>query len=213
MLVNFLDESKHTPPTSRRFVISPNTPLSGYVKRDTDIALAAVGGIHPFHLATWRQVLIAIDVKASKCDNREDTWLCVLKYARGIFRAQDSRRFVLGFALCLSIMRLWEFDRLGATSSIPLDIHQHGFLFVRALLTFLWMRDEQLGFDPDLTQDNGQRLVKITNDGVEDRLTITDSLRGQAPCIAGRATTCWKATRKMEEDGGSPTLLVIKDSW
>lgn len=32
---------------------------------------------------------------------------------------------------------------------------------------------------------------------------------GRIPCIAGRATTCWKAYRKEDLQ----TLLVIKDSW
>jgi hypothetical protein len=32
----------------------------------------------------------------------------------------------------------------------------------------------------------------------------------RAPCIAGRATTCWKAHR---EGDYSRTPLVIKDSW
>ena len=109
-------------------------------------------------------------------------------------------------------MRLWEFDRLGATSSEPFDIHEHGLFFVKVLLNFLWMDNEQLGFDPDLMPD-GQQSVKVTKDGVEVRLKMTESLRAQAPCIAGRATTCWKAIREGEEQGPSPTLLVVKDSW
>ena len=47
-----------------------------------DITLAAVGGAHPLHLATRPQVFIAVDLEASKQhDSREDTLLCVLKYA------------------------------------------------------------------------------------------------------------------------------------
>ena len=74
------------------------------------------------------------------------------------------------------------------------------------------MNDEQLSFGPDLMQDD-QRSAKVTKDGVEGRLRITDGLRAQAPCIAGRATTCWKAIREGEEGDGSPTRFVVKDSW
>ena len=211
-LINFLDKSEHQPPNSRRFVASPNISVPGVVKRKPDIVVAAVGGIYPPKLSSWRQVLIATELKGPNQDNREKTWLSVLKYVREIFRSQDSRRFILGFTLSGSIMRLWEFDRLGATSSEPFDIHEHGLFFVKVLLNFLWMDNEQLGFDPDLMPD-GQQSVKVTKDGVEVRLKITGSLRAQASCIAGRATTCWKATREEEEHSPSPTLLVVKDSW
>ena len=87
-------------------------------------------------------------------------------------------------------MRLWEFDRLGATSSSPFNVYQHGFLFVRVPLCFLWMSDEQLGFDLDLLQANGPRSVKTTKDGWENRLRNTDSLREQVSSVTGRATTC-----------------------
>ena len=75
--------------------------------------------------------------KVSSTTTGKQTWLSGLKYAREIFRSQDSRRFVLGFTLSGSIMRLWEFDRLGATSSEPFDIHERGLTFVKVLLNFL----------------------------------------------------------------------------
>lgn len=77
------------------------------------------------------------------------------------------------------------------------------------ILGFLWMSEEQLGFDPTITtEDGGRRYVTIERNGQTERLVI-DKLMKRAPCIAGRATTCWKAYR--EEDPQRP--LVIKDSW
>ena len=162
------------------------------------------------HIASWGQVLVAFEVKPPGKDGLEKTWSDIAKYAREIFRHQDSRRFVLGLTLCGSTMRLWEFDRLGATTSLPFDIHKNGFAFVKILLSFLWMDDEQLGFDPDLMGADGQRFVKIKRDGRGERLIIAETLRDHAACIAGRAKTCWKAYR---EGDRSKKPLVVKDFW
>jgi hypothetical protein len=64
-----------------------------------------------------------------------------------VLAAQDSGRFVLGFTLCGSLMRLWTFDRLGGIASEQFDINKDGLQFVSAVLGFLWMNEEKLGFD------------------------------------------------------------------
>lgn len=91
-----------------------------------------------------------------------------------------------GLTLCGSTMRLWEFDRMGATTSVAFDIHQYGLFFVKTLLGFLWMNDEQLGFDSDLMDVDGQRFVKINRDGKEERLIITETLKDHAASVGGR---------------------------
>ena len=206
--MKFLDKAGIEPPSQRRFVPSPNNPIPGWVKRKPDLCVATCAG--ESKIASWRQVLVPIELKPSGQDGLERTWSDVMKLAREIFRHQDSRRFVLGLTLCGSTMRLWEFDRLGATTSVVFDIHKNGPFFVKTLLSFLWMNDEQLGFDPDLMGVDGQRFVKINRDGKEERLIITETLRDHAACIAGRATTCWKAYR---EGDRSHKPLVVKDSW
>src|SRR5690606_22630924 len=118
------------------------------------------------------------------------------------------RRFVLGFTICGSLMRIWEFDRLGGIASEQFDINQDGLQFVSTVLGFLWMSEEELGFDPTITSEGDQRFVTINRNGQTERLLI-DKLMKRAPCIAGRATTCWKAYR--EDDLQKP--LVVKDSW
>ncbi|RMD44643.1 hypothetical protein DV735_g580, partial [Chaetothyriales sp. CBS 134920] len=45
------------------------------------------------------------------------------RYGRSIFYDQPTRRFVHAFTLCGSMMELWAFDRSGAYSSGPFDIH------------------------------------------------------------------------------------------
>lgn len=192
--MKFLDEAGIESPSQRRFVPSPNTPIPGSVKRKPDVCVATFAGestgVSNKRIASWRQVLIPIELKSFGHDSLEKTWLDIMKFAREIFMHQDSRRFVLELTLCGSTMRLWEFDQMGATTSVPFDIHQNGLLFVKTLLSFLWMNDKQLGFDSDLMEVDGKQFVKINRDSKEERLIITKTLRDYAACLAGRATTC-----------------------
>jgi hypothetical protein len=70
------------------------------------------------------------------------------------------------------------------------------------------MSEEELGFDPTIMTANDKRFIEIKRDGLIERLII-DEVMLRARCIAGRATTCWKAHR----EGHPQTPLVIKDSW
>ncbi|KAM4061861.1 kinase [Hirsutella rhossiliensis] len=70
------------------------------------------------------------------------------------------------------------------------------------------MNKEMLGFDPTIITSGGQQYIEIERNDKTERLIIDDVMK-RARCIAGRATTCWKAHRK--EDPQTP--LVIKDSW
>jgi hypothetical protein len=70
------------------------------------------------------------------------------------------------------------------------------------------MSEADCGFDPTIIMQNGQRIIEIERNSQTERL-IFKSLIKRAPCIAGRATTYWKAYR--EADSRIP--LVVKDSW
>ncbi|KAI9368690.1 hypothetical protein BJX61DRAFT_550232 [Aspergillus egyptiacus] len=159
----------------------------------------------------WSHVLVSGELKSSpSADTASTTWRDLGRYAREVLTAQDTRRFALGFTLCGPNMRLWEFDRVGAIASLPFNINKDGFRFISAMLGFLQMNDEQLGYDPSiLSTSDGKRFINITRDGRSERL-ILDGLMKRVPCIAGRATTCWKAHRKGDE---ASIPLVIKDSW
>ncbi|PZD30685.1 hypothetical protein A1F97_10045 [Pyrenophora tritici-repentis] len=85
---------------------------------------------------------------------------------------------------------------------------EDGLQFVSAVLGFLWMNEEQLGFDPTIITVGDKRYIEIERENGKERLVI-DSLIKRVPCVAGRATTCWKAYKEENPD----TPLVIKDSW
>ncbi|KUI73409.1 Rhodopsin kinase [Cytospora mali] len=198
--------------TYRRPLAQPNTPIQGSTAtRKIDICFVSDPEAEketPRGRYHWSQILIPGELKSNPSqDISSKTWLDLGRYAREVFAAQDTRRFVLGFTICGSLMRLWEFDRLGGIASEQFDVNKDGLQFVSTILAFLWMDKQQLGFDPTVTTIKGQRFIDINREGRTERFII-DRLIRRAPCIAGRATTCWKA--RLEN---TTTQFVIKDSW
>lgn len=200
----------------RKLLAQPKTPLLGSTgKRSMDIGFVARDMAYKPNSKDdrfrWQQVLVPGELKSNPAaDITSLAWIDLATYAREVLKAQDALRFVLGFTLCGSIMRVWQFDRLGGIASDKFDINgEDGAVqFVTAVLGFLCMDEENLGFDPTIITSHGERYITIDRDGQTERIYI-DKVMKRAPCIAGRATTCWKAHRK--EDPQVP--LVIKDSW
>ncbi|KAH6881086.1 serine/threonine-protein kinase Sgk2 [Thelonectria olida] len=206
-----------SPPAARRKLLAqPRTPLGGSTAKrsmdigfvNTDITYNADSEDSRYR---WSHILVAGELKSNpKADKASIAWIDLATYAREVLAAKDTRRFVLGFTLCGSLMRIWEFDRLGGIASEQFDINKKdgGLQFVATILGFLWMNEDGLGFDPTIITSDGERYIEIERDGQTQRIII-DKVMKRAPCIAGRATTCWKAHCK--EDPQIP--LVIKDSW
>ncbi|KAH6646842.1 hypothetical protein BKA67DRAFT_525584 [Truncatella angustata] len=194
----------------RRPLAKPNEPIDGSTaKRKMDIGFARNPDANTTSRCHWSQILVPGELKSNlSADKPSEAWLDLGRYAREVLAAQDNRRYVLGFTICGSAMRLWEFDRLGGIASDQFDVHKDALRFIRAILGFLWMSEEHLGFDPTIVTVGDKRYLEIMRDGIQERLVI-DRVMRRAPCIAGRATTCWKAHR----EGEARTPLVIKDSW
>lgn len=194
----------------RRPLAQPNQPIQGSTaERKLDVGFVSDANAKKDTRCQWSEILVPGELKSNPAaDTASKAWLDLARYAREILSAQDSRRFVLGFTICGSFMRIWAFDRLGGIASERFDINKDGLLFVSTILGFLWMSEEQCGFDPTITTKDGLRFIEIEKSGQIERLVL-DKLMKRARCIAGRATTCWKAYR--EADPGTP--LVIKDSW
>ena len=158
----------------------------------------------------WSQILVPGELKSNpSADIPSEAWLDLGRYAREVLAGSlPSRRFVLGFTLFGSLMRIWEFDRLGGIASEQFDINKDGLRFVSIILGFLWMSEEQLGFDPTIITENSQQFIEIEREGSTERL-ILDEVVKRARCIAGRATICWKAHREKDPHA----TFVVKDSW
>lgn len=206
-------------PTStarRKLLAQPRTPLEGSTgKRSMDIGLVdseiTYKPDNPDSRYRWAHILVAGELKSNpKADIASIAWIDLARYAREVLAAQDTRRFVLGFTLCGPLMRVWEFDRLGGIASEQFDINKEegGLQFVTTILGFLRMNEEMLGFDPTIITAGAQKYIEIERNGQSERLILGEVMK-RAPCISGRATTCWKAHHK--DDPHTP--LVIKDSW
>ncbi|KAK3366380.1 hypothetical protein B0H63DRAFT_565871 [Podospora didyma] len=93
----------------------------------------------------WIQILMPSELKSNpSADIPSEAQL------REVLAAQDTRRFDLGFTLCRSLMRIWVSNRLGGIASEQFDINKDGLRFVSTILGFLWMSEEELGFDPTI---------------------------------------------------------------
>lgn len=209
-LAAFAKDYRSDPADRRRPVAQPNKPIHGSTgERKLDVGLVDDPKAGKDSRCHWSQILVPGELKSNPlADKASKAWLDLGTYAREVLAAQDSRRFVLGFTLCGSLMRIWEFDRLGGIASEHFDVNEDGPQFVFTILGFLWMSEEELGFDPTIVTANDKRFIEIQRDGSTERLII-DKVMQRARCIAGRATTCWKAHR----EGHPQTPLVIKDSW
>ncbi|KFZ02079.1 hypothetical protein V500_00447 [Pseudogymnoascus sp. VKM F-4518 (FW-2643)] len=195
----------------RRLLAQPNQPLEGSTaERKLDVGFVDSVDAEDNSKCHWSQIMVIGELKSNPgSDTLSKTWRDLARYAREVFFAQDTRRFVLGFTLCGSVMRLWEFDRLGGIASSPFDINQDGLQFVSVVLGYLRMNKTQLGFDPTILEADGERYIEIMRHGRKERLVIDETMK-RAGCVAGRATTCWKA-HLADDDTRAP--LVIKDSW
>lgn len=209
-LAAFAEDYMSPPAHSRRPLSQPTKPIQGSTaERKLDVGFVSDPEAKKDTRCHWSQILVPGELKSNpSADTASKAWLDLGRYAREVLTAQATRRFVLGFTICGSLMRIWEFDRLGGIASERFDINKDGLQFVSTILGFLWMNEEQLGFDPTIITNSGQQFIEIERNGQTERLII-DKLMKRAPCVSGRATTCWKAHR--ERDQRNP--LVIKDSW
>ncbi|KAE8353895.1 hypothetical protein BDV28DRAFT_97792 [Aspergillus coremiiformis] len=199
--------------TNDRTILSqPDQPLQGSMTdRKLDIGFIDNSKLNDHTVYHWLHVLILGELKSnSSADMASKTWRDLGRYAKNVLTIQDTRRFVLGFTLCGSNMRLWEFDRVGAIASSSFDTNKDGLQFISIMLGFLLMNDEQLGHDPSILRtSDGAKYIEITRNGESERLFLEELMKRSA-CVAGRATTCWKARREGDQTNAP---LVIKDSW
>ncbi|KAI0122424.1 hypothetical protein F4814DRAFT_408678 [Daldinia grandis] len=196
--------------TRRRPLVQLNKPIQGYTAEPKiDVGFTSSNEAIRGGKCHWSQILIPGELKSNpSADATSKEWLDIGRYVREVLSAQDTRRFTIAFTLCGSFMRIWVFDRLGGIASDQFDINKDGLRFISTILGFIWMDEAQLGFDPTIITLGGKRYIEIDRNGCPERLVI-DAVIRRAPCIAGRAATCWKA--HSERDPKTP--LVIKDSW
>ena len=205
------DDRGFCPTKYRRCLATPNKPIPGSIsKRKLHVGLAynSSDELGESEQYDWSHILVLGELKSNpREDKHSSTWFDLVRYAREVLSAKATRRFALGFTLCGSIMRLWEFDRLGVVGSTPFDINKDSEMFVSAILGLLWMSEDELGFDPTIVWED-RRYTSIERDGRIERLYLEGTIKQQRS-VAGRATICWSGFAEDMPD----QRLVIKDSW
>jgi hypothetical protein len=114
-LTAFAESYNSAPVHTRRPLAKPDEPIAGSVgKRKMDIGFVDDPSAGKDSRCDWTQILVPGELKSNpSADILSEAWLDLGRYAREVLAAQDTRRFVLGFTLCGSVMRVWVFDRLG----------------------------------------------------------------------------------------------------
>ncbi|KAH8743883.1 serine/threonine-protein kinase Sgk2 [Diaporthe sp. PMI_573] len=146
----------------------------------------------------YKQVLVVGEQKKSYDTSRFKADLLQLtRYVRSIFYDLPTRRFIHAFTLCASTMELWVFDRSGAYSSGPFDIHDKPDTFARALVGYATMDDDAMGLDTFIERGkdaDGKEHRHVTLDdanGKETRIRLVEAMVRQKAVVC-RGTTCFR---------------------
>ncbi|KAI1132176.1 serine/threonine-protein kinase Sgk2 [Nemania abortiva] len=171
----------------------------------------------------YKNVLV-VGKQKSYDDGFEWYLIRLARYVRGVFFDQPTRRFVHAFTLYDSIMELWVFDRSGAYSSGPFDIHDEPNTFARALVSYATMDDDAMGLDTFIKRENiydATLDIRSKETGAYRYITLDDDVNGNETrfrmaglvarpvAVVGRGTTCFGARKEHETRTGD----VAKFSW
>ena len=107
------------------------------------------------------------------------------RYARDVFTAQPTRRFLHAFSIQGKMMETWVFDRSGPYSSGEFDIHEEPEKFIKIITGYANMSDAELGLDTYIEQKGIDRLVDISTDGSGERNRLQLE---KIPLVKQRAT-------------------------
>jgi hypothetical protein len=105
-LAAFAESCNSAPTHKRRTLAKPDEPIAGSVgKRKMDIGFVDDPKAGKDSRCHWSQILVPGELKSNpSADRPSEARLDLGRYAREVFAAQGTRRFVLGFTLCGSLM-------------------------------------------------------------------------------------------------------------
>jgi hypothetical protein len=130
--------------------------------RKLDIFLTPTDVTSPNGEHNWSHVLVIGEHKQNPDEDRSIKTLVQLAgYAREVFGSQPDRRFVPGFTICGSLMRLWVFDRSGPYSSDSFDIHKYPERFTRVIAGYILMTDAELGLNTFIMNDENGKYITM----------------------------------------------------
>jgi hypothetical protein len=153
----------------------------------------------------WKDVRVIGEHRVSNNEWRAK-FLQVGRYVRDVFSVQPTRRFVHAFTLLGTMMELWVFDRSGPYSSGSFDIHKEPEKFIRAIIGYALMSNEELGLDNSIERSRNDTFITITEDRTGRKRKI---LLEQQPMVVHKAIVCRGTTCFRSKD----LKHVVKLSW
>ncbi|KAF7867283.1 hypothetical protein EAF04_005366 [Stromatinia cepivora] len=192
---------------SRKYYTSANKVLRGSdANRKLDIFLASADAALPDSEHDWSNVFVIGEHKKNPDQDRStETLVQLAGYAYEVFGSQPERRFVPGFTICGSIMRLWVFDRSGLYNSENFDIHKEPERFVKVLTGYAMMSDAELGLNTFIKRDNNSKYIIAQN----IKISLEDKPIASTKAIVCRGTTCYRGRRP----GSTNWEYVVKFAW
>lgn len=108
-------------------------------------------------------------------------------------------------------MELWVFDRSGPYICKRFDVHKHPNRFIKAILAYTMMSDEELGLNTFIKEDDIGKWIMIKGEGKtkEERLDLDAQPIALKRAIVCGGTACYRAKRQ----GVSRWEFVVKFSW
>jgi hypothetical protein len=174
--------------------------------RKLDIFLTLADAALPEGEYDWSKVLVIGEHKQNPDEDRSIKTLVQLAwYVREVFGSQPDRRFVPGFTICGSLMRLWVFDRSGPYSSEKFDIHKEPERFIKVIASYALMTDAELGLNTFIKRDGNGKYI-VTRDV---RISLEDKPIASTKAIVCRGTTCYRGRRP----GSTDWEYVVKFAW
>jgi hypothetical protein len=191
----------------RRYYTSANKVLRGSeADRKLDIFLTPADIVSPNGEHDWSNVLVIGEHKQNPDEDRSTkTLLQLAGYTREVFGSQPDRRFVPGFTICGSVMRLWMFDRSGPYSSEKFNIHEEPERFIKVIAGYALMTDAELGLNTFIKRDgNGKYIVAR-----DVKIFLEDKPIASTKAIVCRGTTCYRGRRS----DSTKWEYVVKFAW
>jgi Fungal protein kinase len=189
-----------------RYYTSADKVLRGSeADRKLDIFLSSASAL-PEGEHDWSNVLVIGEHKSNPNEDRSlKTLVQLAGYAREVFGSQPDRRFVPGFTICGSVMRLWVFDRSGSYSSENFDIHKEPERFVKVIAGYALMADAELGLNIFIKRDGNNKYIVAQ----EVKIYLEDKPIASTKAIVCRGTTCYRGRRI----GLTEWEYVVKFAW
>jgi hypothetical protein len=149
---------------------------------------------------------------AAAVPTEDEAVLRLCHVAASVFADRPDRRFLHAFRLYDSTMETWTFDRAGAYSGESFDITKEPHRFQNILAAYLNMKDDELGLNSCLQQDDQGVFVELEDpipSGGRRRLSVDKDAFVKHDCLVGPGTTCFKA----HGPGSFGPKLVVKFCW